>query len=94
MDSESIIVVSVCLYVLIACVTHCLSSPMHSQAYRSSVNFFRGHKIFAISKMSEFYMILARKIIKIPEFFMIFARKIYKIPEFCMIFARKCQNFT
>ena len=60
----------------------------------------RGHKIFArkictkISKMPEFYMILARKIIKNTRIFIIFARKIYKIPEFYMIFARKCPDFT
>ena len=41
---------------------------------RNSVNFRGGYKIFArkyvlkISKMSEFYMILARKIIIISEF--------------------------
>ena len=35
--------------------------------------------------MSEFYMILARKIIKIPEFYDIFPKN-NKIPEFYMIF--------
>ena len=40
--------------------------------------------------MSEFYMILARKIIKIyTRIFMIFARKMNKIPEFYTIFDRK-----
>ena len=47
-----------------------------------------------ISKIPEFYMILARKIIKIQEFLMIFARKKLQNSEFYMIFARKCPNFT
>jgi len=49
--------------------------------------------VLKISKMSEFYMILARKIIKNTGIFMTFARKIYKIPEFYMIFARKMPKF-
>jgi len=52
-------------------VLDCTLTIMHRR--RSSVN-FRGDTFFArkyvlkISKMPEFYMILARKIIKIPEF--------------------------
>jgi len=56
------------------------SAALHRRM--SSVNFW-GHKIFArkicikISKMPEFYMILARKIIKYTRILYIFARKIF-----------------
>jgi len=59
----------------------------------------RGHQIFARkiciknSKIPEFYMILARKIIEIPEFLWYLAEKIYQIPEFYMIFALKMPEF-
>jgi len=46
-----------------------------------------------ISKMPEFYTILARKNYQNARIFMIFAWKIYKIPEFYMIFARKMSEF-
>jgi len=78
----------------------CLTS-VHDRR-RSSVN-FRGQDILPEkyvcknNKVSEFYMILARKIITNTLIFMIFAGKINKIPEFYayMIFlARKCPNFT
>jgi len=59
--------------------------PNRAQAYRSSVN-FRGARHFCpknmyekINKMSEFYMIFARKV---PEFYIIIARKIFS-PIFC-----------
>jgi len=45
-----------------------------------------GHQIFALN--------ICIKISKMPEFYIILARKIYKIPEFHMIFARKCPNFA
>ena len=54
---------------------------------RSSVN-CRGHAIFAwkyvwkINKMTEFYMILARKIIKIPEFLWYLTEKLTKFSHF------------
>jgi len=49
-------------------------------------NFCRKIYILKISKIPEFYMILARKIYKIPEFYMIFARK---MSEFYIIIAGK-----
>jgi len=68
----------------------CWDWPWHRR--RSSVN-FRGHKIFArkyvlqISKMPEFYMILARKIWYLPE-------KFTKFPNFTWFLPEKCPNFT
>jgi len=56
-------------------------------------NFCPKKYVLKISKVPEFYVILAQKLLKYPNF-MIFAQKIYKIPEFYMIFARKCPNFT
>ena len=50
--------------------------------------------VLKISKIPEFYMILARKNYQNTGIFMTFARKIYKIPEFYMILPEKCPNFT
>jgi len=62
---------------------------------RSSVNFiFLTEKyVLKISKMPEFYMILARKIIKIPEFLYL-PEKLTKLPNFTCFLPQKCLNFT
>jgi len=44
-------------------------------------------------KMSEFYMILARKIIKIPELLCYLPEKLTKFPNFTHFFARKMFEF-
>jgi len=56
--------------------------------YRSSVNFRGGTKflpekyVLKISKMPEFYMILARKIIKISDVLRYLPEKFTKFPNF------------
>jgi len=44
--------------------------------------FFPEKYVLKISKMSEFYMIVARKIIKIPEFLSYLHEKFTKFPNF------------
>jgi len=66
----------------------------------SSVNFRGGTKflpekyLLKISKMPEFYMILARKIIKMPEFLWYLPEKFTKFPNFTWFLPAKCPNFT
>jgi len=64
-----------------------------AQSTLGGMTFLPEKYVRKITKMPEFYVILARKITKIHEFFMIFAGKINKIAEFYMIFARKMPEF-
>jgi len=57
-----------------------------AQSTLRGTKFLSEKYVLKISKMPEFYMILARKIYKIPEFHVIFARK---MPEFHVIIALK-----